>query len=92
MLNNTLENIRETGMKLYESLGKSHEVILDDRDVAAGIQFADADLLGVPIRLIVSKRNLENGEVELVTRDKKVKLNVPVAEVEAKVKELLESD
>ena len=56
---------------------------------APGVQFADADLLGAPVRVIVSKRNLANGEVEIVTRDKSVQKKVKAAEAEAAVAELL---
>jgi prolyl-tRNA synthetase len=39
-------------------------VLYDDRDARPGSQFADADLLGVPLRFVVSERNLANGNVE----------------------------
>ena len=42
--------------------------------------FADADLLGVPLRVIVSPRNLQNNCVELVTRDKSQRATPPVSE------------
>ena len=55
-------NVRETAEKLYKELTDAGlEVIFDDRNVSAGQQFAEADLLGVPLRLIVSPRNLEKG-------------------------------
>jgi prolyl-tRNA synthetase len=85
MLNNTDENVRQIGFDLYEKLSKKYEVLLDDRKVAAGIQFADADLLGSPIRIIVSKRNIEKGELEIVTRDKKFKKNIDIDEIEKEV-------
>lgn len=88
LLNNNIEEIRKVGFKLYENLSSSYEVILDDRAVSAGFQFSDADLIGVPIRIIVSKRNLENGEVEVVTRDKSVKSLVKLTEVEDYIREL----
>ena len=57
------------------------EVIYDDRDgVRPGQMFADADLLGVPIRVVVSPRNLQEGKLEITTRDKSVKEAVDVAE------------
>lgn len=90
MLNSTVDSIRQTGMELYGRLGKKYEVLLDDRNVAAGIQFADADLLGIPIRIIVSSRNLEKGEVELATRDKKIKKAVKLEAVENEIGGLLE--
>ncbi len=44
-------------------------VLLDDRDASPGEKFADADLLGVPVRLTVGRKGLERGVVELKTRD-----------------------
>ena len=50
---------------LYEDLRKlGLEVLLDDRDVRPGVKFADAELIGIPHRLVVSERNLANGEFE----------------------------
>ncbi|NLX78224.1 MAG: proline--tRNA ligase [Clostridiaceae bacterium] len=89
MLNGSIEEVNRVGQNLYDRLNRSFEVIFDNREVAAGIQFADADLLGVPVRIIVSKRNVENGEVEIVTRDKKIRETVPVEHVESRVRELL---
>ena len=58
---------------LYDALQKAGvEVIYDDRDIRAGAMFADADLLGVPVRVVVGPKNLKNGQVELVTRDKRI--------------------
>ena len=66
--------------RLYEDL-KNHgaEVIYDDREgVRAGQMFADADLLGVPIRVVVSPRNLKEGKLEISTRDKSMKESVDI--------------
>ena len=50
------------------------EVIYDDREgVRPGAMFSDADLLGVPVRVVVSPRNLKENGVEVTTRDKSVK-------------------
>ena len=58
--------------KLYEELKAAGvEVIYDDRNVSAGVMFSDADLLGVPLRVIVSPRNLKQNCVEILRRDKK---------------------
>ncbi|MHB8065776.1 MAG: proline--tRNA ligase [Ruminiclostridium sp.] len=89
LLNIKNEDIRSVGFNLYEKLSRKYEVIVDDRDVAAGIQFADADLLGVPVRIIVSKRNLDKGEFEISTRDKMIATNVTIDEIEAKVDSLI---
>ncbi len=56
---------------LYQELqSQGFEVIYDDREVRAGVMFSDADLLGVPIRVIVSPKNLKEDCIEIVTRDK----------------------
>lgn len=44
------------------------EPLLDDRDVSAGVKFKDADLIGVPVKLIISERGLDNGCVEYELR------------------------
>ncbi|MDO4977078.1 MAG: proline--tRNA ligase [Eubacteriales bacterium] len=64
---------KETADRLYEELqNRGVEVIYDDRDVRPGFMFADADLLGVPVRVVVGPKNIKNGQVELKTRDKSV--------------------
>jgi len=55
--------------KLYESCKSAGiEVLWDDRDVSAGEKFADADLMGMPIRVVVSKKTLEGGAYEVKNR------------------------
>lgn len=77
---------------LYEELQKEQiEVIYDDRDVRAGVMFSDADLLGVPIRVIVSPRNLQENCVELVTRDKTVNKKVEKSQILTSIKEQISS-
>jgi prolyl-tRNA synthetase len=54
---------------LYETLRLGEiEVIYDDRDLGPGEKFADAELLGCPVRLTVGKRTLESGEIEVQVR------------------------
>ena len=51
--------------KIYDELtAKGVEVIWDDRPVSAGVMFADADLFGVPVRVIVSPKGLKNGTID----------------------------
>jgi prolyl-tRNA synthetase len=89
MLNNNQEEIKELGFKLYNDLKRDWDVIMDDRSAAAGVQFADADLIGAPVRVILSKRNVANGQVEIVTRDKQVKKLVPIDDVRQEVEQIL---
>lgn len=76
---------------LYKKLQKQHiEVIYDDRKARPGVMFSDADLLGVPIRLVVSPRNMSESVVELVTRDKSVQEKIAMDEVIPAVKNLIQ--
>jgi len=88
VLNIKKEAIKVIGFDLYNKLKEQYEVLMDDRDVAAGIQFADADLLGIPLRIIVSARNIEQGEVEIISRDKNIKCKVKLEEIEDYLNEM----
>lgn len=82
--------VKECAEKLVKDLeDMGVQVIYDDRPVSAGFMFSDADLLGVPVRAIVSPKNIDGGVIEIATRDKTVKVNVPMAEALAKIKELI---
>ena len=64
------DEVSTAAEKLYTDLQTAGvEVLYDDRGERPGVQFAEADLLGIPIRLIVSKRNLADGVVEWKRRD-----------------------
>lgn len=76
--------------KLYDDLlCAGVEVIYDDRKVSAGFMFSDADLLGVPVRVIVSPRNLKEGVCEIVTRDKTYSAKVPTENAVSEIKNLV---
>ena len=67
--------------KLYEELeSRGVEVIYDDRNISAGVMFSDADLLGVPFRVVVSPRNMKQGIVEISSRDKSLKTSAPISD------------
>jgi prolyl-tRNA synthetase len=60
---------RDAAEKLYETLlAGAVDVLYDDRDAGPGEKFADAELLGCPVRLTIGKRSLESGEVEVQVR------------------------
>lgn len=64
--------VGEAAARLYEELtAKGIEVLLDDRDERPGVKFKDADLLGIPLRLTVGKKGLDQGKVELKARTSK---------------------
>ncbi len=73
-LNINKEGVGEAAEKLYAGLKEAGvDVLYDDRNEKAGSAFNDADLIGVPFRLIVSPKNLADNQVEFKTRDGKLK-------------------
>jgi len=73
------EQVAEVANNLYRNLQKAGvEVIFDDRAVSPGFMFSDADLLGVPVRAVVSPKNLKDGVVEISKRDKSLSEKVAV--------------
>lgn len=91
------EETRKTADDLYEKLQRAGaDVIYDDRKgVRAGAMFSDADLIGAPIRVVVSPRNLKENAVEIMTRDKSVQETVVMKNVVGfvtKLKEKLYAD
>jgi prolyl-tRNA synthetase len=85
------EDARQAARALYDEMNAQHiEVIMDDRTVSVGVMFSDADLLGIPIRAIVSPRNLKEGVCEIVTRDKSVSVKVPLSDVIPTVRKMID--
>jgi prolyl-tRNA synthetase len=59
------QRVREESERLYEALTAAGiDVLLDDRDLRPGVKFADQELIGIPHRLVVGDRGLDNGELE----------------------------
>ncbi len=69
MLNSDDSEVRDWANGIYENLKKiGTEVLFDDRDCASGIKFSDSDLIGLPYRVILSRRAKTEGLVEVVSR------------------------
>ena len=65
-----LPGVEQEALEAAEALSAAGaDVLLDDRDLRAGEKFADADLIGIPIRVTVGKKTLEDGRVDLQARD-----------------------
>ncbi len=83
--------VKETADKLYEELKKlGVEVIYDDRSISAGFMFADADLLGVPLRAVVSPKTMERSAIEFTARDKSFSVDLEIGDAASKIKEKIE--
>jgi len=75
------KDVAETADTIYRALEASGiEALLDDRDERAGVKFNDADLLGIPLRVVVGARNLKDGKVEIKGREQDKPDLVPLEE------------
>jgi prolyl-tRNA synthetase len=87
-LNPKKEQVREIAQSLYEDLQAAGiETLLDDRGEKAGFAFNDADLIGVPLRIIVSPKTVAEGQVEFKTRDGSCKAFLPINDVVSAMQE-----
>jgi len=92
VLNGSDENIVNIAFELYEDM-KSHgiDVLIDDRDESPGVKFNDADLLGIPIRLVVSARNLAKKELEVKVRSQPESVMIKLETAQVDIANLLQS-
>ena len=75
------ETVKRAAYKLYDDMQKAGiEVLFDDRDASAGVKFSDCDLMGIPLRVVISPRSLANGQVEIQSRDKSLQTTVSLEE------------
>jgi len=65
------------------------DVLYDDRSERPGVKFNDMDLIGFPVRVVVGKRGLENGEVEVSLRSGGERRSIPLGDLLAELRELL---
>ena len=81
------KQVSESMVSLLES--KGHDVFIDDRDERPGVKFKDADLLGMPVRIVIGKKGLDQNEVEVVNRRDKAVVKVSPDQVLAAVEKIL---
>jgi prolyl-tRNA synthetase len=91
-LNPDDESVAQAGDRLYgELVGKGVDVLYDDRDERPGVKFKDADLIGVPLRIVVGARSLTEGSVELSLRsERRERVLCPVGEAVSRGLEMLD--
>jgi prolyl-tRNA synthetase len=84
----TNEQVRNSAQSLYEDLWHEQiEVLWDDREgVSAGEKFADADLLGIPLRLVVSQRTLQEGSIEWKGREELTSRLILLEDIQASIR------
>lgn len=86
----SLRGGEETAVTIYNQLQAAGiEILYDDRDERPGVKFNDADLIGIPIRLTVSKRSLENGGVECKLRHEAERRIMPLENLVSEIQALM---
>ncbi|WP_227368462.1 proline--tRNA ligase [Halomonas sp. M20] len=76
------ERVRETAERLYGELSvQGIDVLLDDRDTRPGVKFADQELIGIPHRVVIGDRGLDNGELEYKGRRDDSNTMIPADEL-----------
>ena len=86
------ERVRAKAEELYAELEKRGvEVLMDDRTQSAGFKFADCDLMGIPLRLVVSPRALERDEAEIKIRSTGEIITCPYSECADRIEEMKDS-
>ena len=88
-LNLKNDNVVSASEKLYTDLKNAgYEILFDDRDAAAGFKFNDADLLGMPVQIIIGEKKLKENKCEVKIRRTGERLDVELNKLMSKLKEL----
>ena len=86
----TDNNIMSMALSIYKELNECGiDALLDDRDERAGVKFKDADLLGIPLQVVIGKNSLAEGNVELKDRRSQSKSIKPRDEIVKEIKGLI---
>jgi prolyl-tRNA synthetase len=89
-LNLKKQEIVDACEKIYNDFNKAGiEVLYDDRDAAAGFKFNDADLLGMPVQVVIGEKKLKENKCEVKIRKTGERFDVELSDLMSKVKELL---
>ncbi|MFW5749663.1 MAG: proline--tRNA ligase [Halanaerobium sp.] len=81
--------VEDKSEEIYQNLkAQGWEVLIDDRNERAGVKFNDSELIGIPLRLTIGSRSLENGVVEAMVRENNKKLEIEIDNLEAGIKDL----
>lgn len=84
------EQVKNTAEKLYKKLtDENFEVLYDDRNLSAGIKLTDSELMGIPVRIVVSPKSLANNQAEITIRATGEKIFVDLSELSKKLDEIV---
>jgi prolyl-tRNA synthetase len=91
-LNMKNDSVVNTAEKIYSELkANGFEVLFDDRDAAAGFKFNDADLLGMPVQIVIGERKLKETKCEVKIRKTGERFDVEMKSLNSKISELIKT-
>ena len=91
MANADAPDVTEHAERIYGELtDRGIAAVLDDREERAGVKFADADLVGYPVQVVVGSRGIGSGTVDLKVRSTGARSTAPLAEATVAVADLLD--
>lgn len=91
-LNIASKKVKDVSEEVYKDLAKAgREALFDDRDISAGIKFKDADLVGIPIQIIVGEKNAKKDVVEIKNRRDRSVVEVKPKDAVTHLKQLIMS-
>lgn len=92
-LNVNQADVMETAERLYADLTSAGvEVLIDDRDQRPGVKFKDADLIGIPLRVVIGGRSLKDGQLEIKWRWKDAPELIPLEGAVVKLADLVQAE
>jgi len=86
------KEVFDTANTLYSELSKDYDVILEDRDLSPGFRFKDADLIGIPIKIIISTKSLKEKKAEIKLRQTNQSEMINISDINKKIKEIINDE
>jgi prolyl-tRNA synthetase len=88
-LDESEEAIRLADEIYKQTTDEGFDILYDDRKLQAGVKFKDADLIGLPIQIIIGSRGLKKGQIEIKYRDNHQRDTVPINNAAEGLKKIL---
>ena len=87
------ENVSAVADELYKKMNENGiDVLFDDRNVSAGIKLTDSELMGMPIRVVISPKTMANSEAEVTIRETGERIFLPIKELIPELKAMIEDE
>ena len=87
------ENVSAVADEIYKSMTDAGiEVLFDDRNVSAGIKLTDSELMGVPIRVVISPKTMANGQAEVTIRESGEQLFINLPDLVSELKMMIKDE